>query len=410
MTLIHEFGHGHGLAHPHDNGGRSGIMRGVDAEGAGVADYTLGDFNLNQAVFTMMSYEDGWQSSPYGNAKTDVGYGYLGGLMAFDIAAIQDKYGVNEETGRGNDVYLLKDVNAPGTFFESIWDVGGRDLIAYDGARDATIDLRPATLRYEVGGGGYVSYATGIFGGFTIANGVTIENARGGSGNDTLIGNAANNVLTGGLGNDLLEGGAGNDTLLGGAGNDTASYSLAFSAVTVRLGLGGFQDTGGAGSDRLVGVENLIGSAFDDQLTGDARNNRLTGGAGDDLLRGMDGNDILVGDAGIDRLLGGAGADRFVFDDDDSGATRATADRIFDFSHADRDRIDLSAIDANSTTDADDSFTFIGDHAFSGVAGELQLTQESGRFILVGDTDGNGIADFMIIGMGDLPDIREIYL
>ncbi|MEZ0242052.1 MAG: matrixin family metalloprotease [Sphingomonas sp.] len=43
VTLIHEFGHGHGLAHPHDNGGHSGIMNGVEAEGAGVADYTTGD-------------------------------------------------------------------------------------------------------------------------------------------------------------------------------------------------------------------------------------------------------------------------------------------------------------------------------------------------------------------------------
>ncbi|MGE0179721.1 MAG: hypothetical protein AB7O91_07880, partial [Sphingomonas sp.] len=92
VTLIHEFGHGHGLSHPHDNGGHSGIMNGVEADGP-VADYTTGDFELNQGVFTMMSYEDGWQSSPYGNAETDVGYGYLGGLMAFDIAAIQDKYG-----------------------------------------------------------------------------------------------------------------------------------------------------------------------------------------------------------------------------------------------------------------------------------------------------------------------------
>ena len=49
VTLIHEFGHGHGLAHPHDNGGHSGIMNGVEAEGAGVADYTTGDFHLNQS-------------------------------------------------------------------------------------------------------------------------------------------------------------------------------------------------------------------------------------------------------------------------------------------------------------------------------------------------------------------------
>jgi hypothetical protein len=99
------------MSHPHDNGGRSGIMRGVVAEGPAF-DYTTGDFALNQGVFTMMSYEDGWQSSPYGNAATNVGYGYLGGLMAFDIAVMQDKYGVNEEWATGDDTYTLKDVNA----------------------------------------------------------------------------------------------------------------------------------------------------------------------------------------------------------------------------------------------------------------------------------------------------------
>ena len=206
VTLIHEFGHGHGLAHPHDNGGYSGEMRGVEGVIDGPAgevpdptgvwpNYTLGDFNLNQAVFTMMSYMDGWQDSPYGNAPTDVGYGYLGGLMAFDIAAIQDKYGVNEDWATGDDTYTLKDVNAAGTYFSSIWDAGGTDRIVYDGTRDAVIDLRAATLRYETGGGGFVSYAAGIFGGFTIANQALIENARGGGGNDTLVGNAAGNLL-----------------------------------------------------------------------------------------------------------------------------------------------------------------------------------------------------------------------
>ena len=218
-TLIHEFGHGHGLAHPHDNGGRSTVMRGVVPEGA-VADFTTGDFDLNQGIHTMMSYEDGWQKSPYGQPATTSGYGWLGGLMAFDIAAIQDKYGVNEEWATGNDTYVLKDVNAAGTFYESIWDAGGIDEIVYDGARDTTIDLRAATLQYEFGGGGWMSYAFGIHGGFTIANAVTIENARGGGGNDTLRGNDVANVLNGGAGADSLVGAAGNDTLIGGLGMD----------------------------------------------------------------------------------------------------------------------------------------------------------------------------------------------
>lgn len=246
VTLIHEFGHGHGLAHPHDNGGKSGIMNGVESEGAGVADYTTGDFGLNQGVFTMMSYEDGWQSSPYGNAETDVGYGYLGGLMAFDIAAIQDKYGVNESHATGDDVYTLKDVNAPGTYYSAIWDGGGTDRIAYAGSRDVTIDLRPATLRYETGGGGFMSYAFGIYGGFTIANGVTIENASGGSGNDRLTGNAADNILEGNAGNDNLHlwGGGGDDTALGGAGNDNFFFGGTLTSSDVVRG--------GADSDVLV--------------------------------------------------------------------------------------------------------------------------------------------------------------
>ena len=45
-----------------------------------------------------------------------------------------------------------------------------------------------------------------------------IENAMGGSGNDTLIGNQANNMLAGGAGNDILASIDGNDTLLGATG------------------------------------------------------------------------------------------------------------------------------------------------------------------------------------------------
>jgi serralysin len=91
-TLIHEMGHGHGLAHPHDTGGGSSVMRGVVQETpTSLFNYTRGDFDLNQGAHTMMSYEDGWESSPYGQASTTDPFGWVGGLMAFDVAAIQDK-------------------------------------------------------------------------------------------------------------------------------------------------------------------------------------------------------------------------------------------------------------------------------------------------------------------------------
>ncbi|HVI33093.1 M10 family metallopeptidase C-terminal domain-containing protein [Phenylobacterium sp.] len=225
-TLLHEFGHGHGLSHPHDTGGRSSVMRGSD-DGSVIGGGTAA-FGLSQQVFTIMSYNDGWTLSPYGQPKsggvtgTDVEhFGWMGTLAPLDIAVLQDKYGVNEEYATGADAYVLKDVNGPGTFYSAIWDAGGVDSITYAGARDARIDLRAATLQYEEGGGGHVSYAHGIHGGFVIANGVTIENATSGDGNDTLNGNAATNVLNAGGGADMLSGFGGDDLITGGAGDDT---------------------------------------------------------------------------------------------------------------------------------------------------------------------------------------------
>ena len=72
-TLLHEFGHGMGLAHPHDNGGRSSVMRGAGTppptEGGTLGGGT-GDYDLSQQVHTMMSYNDGWTTSPYGQPRS----------------------------------------------------------------------------------------------------------------------------------------------------------------------------------------------------------------------------------------------------------------------------------------------------------------------------------------------------
>ena len=384
-VILHEFGHAHGLAHPHDNGGGSDILPGVTASTG-----SYGVFDLNQGVYTVMSYNDGFPRgpngpSPYTGATID--RGWSGTLGAFDIAQLQERYGVTQRN-TGNDVYQLRDANARGTFYETIWDSGGTDEIRYDGARATQIDLTAATLDYTPTGGGVVSFVDDIFGGYTIAGDVVIENARGGSGADVLLGNAVANRLIGNDGDDFLMGRGGADTIEGGAGTDTVSYADAAAGVTVTVGNGGsgsasdgdrftgiervegsaFADTlnggnaadtlfglggndrlsggnaadtldGGDGDDTLDGGNDndvLSGGAGNDRLSGGNGNDTLNGGGGADLLEGGNGTDVLAGGGGNDRLQGGNGDDRFVF------AAGGGSDTILDFRKG--DLIDLSAL------------------------------------------------------------------
>ncbi|MCX5957113.1 MAG: calcium-binding protein, partial [Cyanobacteria bacterium] len=109
---------------------------------------------------------------------------------------------------------------------------------------------------------------------------------------------AGNDSISAGDGNDFISGGAGNDTIDGGIGIDTVAYSSATAAVTVSLTSG--TSTGGAGSDVLLSIENVIGSSFADILTGNSANNSLRGDAGNDTFFGGAGNDTLNGGDGTD--------------------------------------------------------------------------------------------------------------
>ena len=296
-VVLHEFGHAHGLAHPHDDGGGSEVLLGVTT----FEDY--GIYDLNQGVYTVMSYNDAWElhpdgESPYTGATVDSGWS--GTLSAFDIAALQQRYGVHAYN-TGNNVYQLTDVQDD-AYYQTIWDTGGTDSIVYGGTHDAQIDLLAATLDYSPTGGGVISFVDDVWGGYTIANGVVIENASGGSGDDVLLGNSAANVLSGNGGNDTLVGRGGNDTLNGGAGSDTVSYVSSGSGVTINLKSGSGR---GDGSDTLISIENAVGSAFNDTLTGSDAANILNGGGGNDTLSGGKGLDTYVfTDAGTDTISG----------------------------------------------------------------------------------------------------------
>lgn len=65
-TIMHELGHGLGLAHPHDGGDASDATR---FPGARSQD-SVGSYGLNQGVWTVMSYNTGWDKAEY-----DLSYG-----------------------------------------------------------------------------------------------------------------------------------------------------------------------------------------------------------------------------------------------------------------------------------------------------------------------------------------------
>ena len=135
-----------------------------------------------------------------------------------------------------------------------------------------------------------------------------IENVVGSQYTDLLAGDDANNLLDGQGGNDLLIGGSGADTLIGGDGNDTAFYLNSLTGVSLNLALS--QGFGGeAEGDTLQGIENLVGSEFNDTLIGDGTKNILRGAGGGDQLEGRAGDDLIFGEDGNDKIYGGTGDD-----------------------------------------------------------------------------------------------------
>ncbi len=205
----------------------------------------------------------------------------------------------------------------------------------------------------------------------------------GGDGQDWLYGRAGDDTLDGGNGDDALVGGLGSDTLIGGSGNDIAVYTDCKTAVQVDLA-NNAANSGGAGGDTLIGIEDLAGSLFDDTLTGDSGDNKLFGHAGDDVLLGGDGSDNLFGgddndwlDGGNDDdvLDGGLGADQFVF------RSGSGSDRITDFAPGeDQLAIDTALLGAINATPGDvlNAFaTDLGDDVLLNFGGGDQLLIEN---------------------------------
>lgn len=290
--------------------------------------------------------------------------------------------------GTGNDTFTI---NNAGDHITEAANAGYDDAVAsVNYTLDANVERLDLTGSATRGDGNNLAN--------TIVGNDLANLLYGHGGNDALDGGAGNDHLVGGAGNDVLDGGIGADTMDGGLGNDRFYVNSASDVVIERAGEG--TDTVWSSVHYTLpdNVENLVLTGGAVTGTGNALANTITGNLLDDHLNGMAGNDTLIaGGGGSDVLTGGAGADDFQFvQNDASGASWRSADRITDFSHADGDKIDLKAMDANPGKAGDQAFSFIGSHAFDGHAGELHFVSSGGNTYIEGDLDGDKLTDFVI--------------
>lgn len=320
-TLLHEVGHALGLKHTGN----------YNASGGGAPEPYL-PREKDSYQYAIMSYD--YAVDPNGNVIKDINgnpvkrsrLGYPRTPMLYDIAAIQELYGSNLNTRSDDTTYSYSETEDsdgdgnPNPFMETIWDGGGIDTIdAINHSRNIEINLNAGEFS-SVGFLNEVTNATDPQDKYNlaIAFNVVIENAIGGTGNDTLTGNNVNNLLSGRDGNDSLIGAGGADTLNGGNGIDTASYSNSGTGISINLAIG-TGNGGDAQGDIFESIEILEGSEFDDNLIGDASSNTFNGNEGNDSLNGNAGNDLLIGEAGNDLIDGGDNIDTISYSKSPNG-------------------------------------------------------------------------------------------
>lgn len=308
-TVVHEVGHALGLSHPGDYDALD------DDDGDGEPDpITYANdafFAQDSRQYSIMSYFDAYETGAQHIDFTLLNFAYGATPLIHDIAAIQRIYGADTTTRTGNTVYGFNatagraeyDFTQNARPIVAIYDAGGNDTIDFSGWNTAsTIDLNPGAFS---SGGGAARFLTleevnaaraaaglpartqaqydfyeglkqqyGITSSLfkdniSIAYNTIVENAVGGGGDDLLIANEARNVLD------------------GRGGNDTASFVTSSKGLYIDLSIGT------AGADKLIGIENVIGSTKDDYIKGDAGDNVINGGGGKDAMNGGAGIDTI---------------------------------------------------------------------------------------------------------------------
>lgn len=353
-TFGHELGHALGLKHGHETGGVSNVAM---------------DANRDSMEFSIMTYRS-YVGDPLSGGYSNETWGYAQSLMMYDIRAIQQMYGANFNYNSGNTTYTFSTttgemfVNGIGQgtpggnrIFRTIWDGNGNDTYNFSNySTNLAIDLEPGGwTNLDVGGNfqranlGDGNYARGHVFNALQFNGDTrslIENANGGSGNDSINGNSANNILRGNGGNDTISGNGGDDYMDGGSGIDTVDYRYWSGGGTYNLATG-VASFPSFYNEEILNFENILTGSGNDNVIGSAVNNKIETGAGNDTVSGGSGNDTIIAGLGNDTITGGfgndiltgnAGADHFRFQSFNQGVDQITDFSVFS------DTIDVSAV------------------------------------------------------------------
>ncbi|WP_169981063.1 calcium-binding protein [Tautonia rosea] len=237
--------------------------------------------------------------------------------------------------GHGNDTYA----------FSSLTDDRGTNrIIELSGQGRDTIDFSGMSGGIAIDLGSTATQVVNPLLRVVLNAGDRIEDVKGTVFDDVIRGNALANTLWGNDGNDVLEGRQGDDALYGQRGNDSYVFGITAAGIDAIFededphgptndpadtldftnfgsGLGitlGSTELQWASQSRTglqlqlssaSGIENVVGTSFDDMIRGNARANTLDGRAGNDTLDGLNGDDTLLGGDGNDTLNGGSGKD-----------------------------------------------------------------------------------------------------